>query len=71
MEDILDDVPGESEDPEKYCAVCGKLIQVKKGVAPKEGEKYYIVRENSTESGFVFNEKWIHGGCFTEYYDKL
>lgn len=67
MKELVEDYLEEPDDPENYCIVCGELIQVKKGVAPKEGKKYYIVRENNPETGYIFSEKWIHGDCFDEY----
>lgn len=67
MKELVEEMLNEPNNPENYCTVCGELIEVKKGVVPKEGEKYYIVRENRTERVFVATEKYIHGGCFDEY----
>ena len=70
MRDLVDDVLQKADDPENYCTVCGDLIEVESGVAPKEGQEYYIHRENREGSGYFLTEKYIHGDCLQDFLEE-
>lgn len=70
MKDLLDHALEEIDDPENHCTVCGDLIQVKSGIAPEEGQEYFVHRENKEEDGYAMTEKYIHGDCLQDFLEE-